>query len=263
VSDGFFVGVDAETVAHDDCRTNELPQNMPGPGATESSQKRTYLGATEAPQRTTCLDVTESSQKRTCLGATEASQRMTCLDATESHQRKPRLERGLLQVYTGDGKGKTTAALGQCVRAAGYGLRALILQFIKAGAATSELTSAQLLGNLEIRQLGRALSFIKGKPSPDDVEHARRGWAEAQKAISSGEYDVVVLDEMNVVLDLGMLSSSEVVPFLQQRPAHVEVILTGRNAPNEVIDAADLVTEMRCVKHPYEKGIAARKGIEY
>lgn len=193
---------------------------------------------------------------------TEVLENQDC-QTNESSQKKPRLEQGLIQVYTGDGKGKTTAALGQSVRAAGYGLRVLILQFIKAGDATSELRSVQQLSNLEIRQLGRALSFIKNKPSPDDIEHARRGWAEAQRVISSGEYDVIVLDEMNVVLDLGMLSCTEVMSFLRQRPTHVEVILTGRKAPDEVIAGADLVTEMRCVKHPYEKGIAARKGIEY
>lgn len=177
---------------------------------------------------------------------------------------KKRLARGLVQVYTGDGKGKTTAALGQCVRAVGAGLRAVMLQFIKAGNVTSELRSAERLGpDLEIRQLGHSLSFIQGRPSADDIASARKAWAEAEIAISSGDYDIVVLDEINVVLDLRMVSCAEVISCLERRPSHVEVILTGRGAPNEIIEAADLVTEMRCVKHPYDKGIAARKGIEY
>lgn len=182
------------------------------------------------------------------------------IDATENK----RLARGLVQVYTGDGKGKTTAALGQCVRGVGAGLRAVILQFIKAGNVTSELRSAERLApNLEIRQLGHSLSFIQGRPSAADIASAREAWAEAEKAILSGDCDIVVLDEINVVLDLRMVSCNEVISCLQRRPRHVEVILTGRGAPKEIIDTADLVTEMRCVKHPYDRGTAARRGIEY
>lgn len=174
------------------------------------------------------------------------------------------LRKGLVQVYTGDGKGKTTAALGQCVRAAGCGLRTVMLQFIKAGGVTSELKSAERLRpGMEIRQLGRTLSIIEGAPSPADIENARRAWAEAEEIILSGDYDVVALDEINVVLSLQMVSSEEVIACLGQRPHHVEVILTGRRAPKEIVDVADLVTEMRCVKHPYDRGIPARRGIEY
>lgn len=175
-----------------------------------------------------------------------------------------RLHQGLMQVYTGNGKGKTTAALGLCMRAAGSGLKAVVLQFLKAGGTTSELRSAERLSpDLEIRQLGRSVSFIKGKPLPEDIEHTKRAWENARTVILSGEYDLVVLDELNVVLDLEMLSSQEVIRCLKERPQHVEVVLTGRKAPTEIIDMADLVTEMRCIKHPFERGIPARLGIEY
>lgn len=177
---------------------------------------------------------------------------------------RPRLQRGLVQVYTGDGKGKTTAAFGQCLRAAGAGLRTVVLQFLKAGGVTSELKSAnRLCPNLEVRQLGRSMSFITGTPSPEDIENARQSWAQARAVVLSGEYDLVVLDELNVVLDLEMVSIDDVIECLKRRPRHVEVILTGRKAPAEIVDFADLVTEMRCVKHPYEKGVPARLGIEY
>lgn len=172
--------------------------------------------------------------------------------------------RGLIQVYTGDGKGKTTAALGLCMRAVGSGMRAIVLQFMKAGGTTSELRSAERLSpELTIRQLGRSPSFITGRPSPEDIEHAKHAWADARKAVLSGEYDLVVLDELNVVLDLGMLSCEEVIECLKERPQHVEVVLTGRKAPKAILDMADLITEMRCIRHPYERGIPARLGIEY
>ncbi len=198
--------------------------------------------------------------------ATYAINALDSIDVTEGVEvaHTKRLVRGLVQVYTGEGKGKTTAALGQCMRAAGCGLRALMLQFIKAGNVTSELRSAERLAPyLEIRQLGHSLSLIAGRPSAVDIASARNAWTEAERAISSGDCDIVVLDEINVVLNLRMISSEEVISCLRRRPCHVEVILTGRGAPSEIIEVADLVTEMRCVKHPYDRGVAARLGIEY
>ena len=217
----------------------------------------------EATDSTDVADGTDVADSIDVPGGVDAAGGIELADGVDASKRR-RLPRGLVQVYTGDGKGKTTAALGQCMRAVGSGLKAVMLQFIKAGNVTSELRSAERLAPcLEIRQLGRSLSLIKGPPSAADIASARSAWAEAERVISSGGYDVVVLDEINVVLSLRMVSSEEVVSCLRRRPCHVEVILTGRGAPKEIIDAADLVTEMQCVKHPYDRGIAARKGIEY
>jgi cob(I)alamin adenosyltransferase len=171
--------------------------------------------------------------------------------------------RGYLQIYTGNGKGKTTAALGLALRAAGHGLKTFMAQFLK-GQPTGEMEAARMLGPLiRIEQFGRE-GFITVKDGPDDedVSRAKSGLALALKAMLSGDYRIVVLDEVNTAVHFKILSEKDVLDFIDRRPAAVELILTGRYAPASFIDRADLVTEMKSIKHYFEKGVKARDGIE-
>ncbi len=171
------------------------------------------------------------------------------------------MKKGYIHLYTGTGKGKTTAAIGLAVRAAGAGLHVFIGQFVK-GMHYSELDALERFkDNITIKQYGRGC-FIRNKPVPEDIQAAREGLAEIEAVLQSGEYDVVVLDEANIALHFRLFSLKELVRCLKSRKAHVEVIITGRHAPQELIDVADLVTDMVEVKHYYQKGIQARKGIE-
>ncbi len=173
------------------------------------------------------------------------------------------LGRGYIQVYTGNGKGKTTAALGLAVRAAGHGLRTVILQFMKGWIDYGELEGVRMLAPYaEIRQAGRDTFVNREKPDPEDVRLAREGWAQAKDILLEGNADILVLDEINCAMDFGLLPVGEVVDALRNKPAGMEVVLTGRGAPAAVIEIADLVTEMREVKHYYAKGVDARVGVE-
>jgi len=171
-----------------------------------------------------------------------------------------KLKNGLVQVYTGNGKGKTTASLGLALRAAGAGLNVYIMQFIK-GMPYSELKSLRKIKNIKLEQCGRGC-FIKGEPKEDDVKCAREGLTKARKKIASRKYDVVILDEINVALAFGMIGVNDIIETIKEKPQSVELVLTGRSCPEAVFDYANLVTEMREVKHPYKKGIKARLGIE-
>ncbi len=170
---------------------------------------------------------------------------------------------GLVIVHTGNGKGKTTAALGLALRATGQGLRVLMLQFIKSGRDYGELRSARHVPGLEIVPMGRG--FVKTNPHPraEDRALARATYEAAREKLRSGLYDMVILDEINYAVQFGLLDVEEVLDLLRARPPHVHLVLTGRNARPEVIEAADLVTEMREVKHPFRKGIKAQPGIEF
>lgn len=169
---------------------------------------------------------------------------------------------GIVQVYTGDGKGKTTAALGLAVRAAGAGLRVFFGQFCK-GQPTSEYVALERLADLiTVRHCG-GCGFITGEPSDEDRDAAAEMLQAAREAIFSGDYDIVVMDEVNVAVALGLLQLTAVLDLLDERPAAVELILTGRDAHPALRKRADLVTEMRAIKHPYQEGLPARKGIEY
>ncbi len=168
---------------------------------------------------------------------------------------------GLIQVYTGDGKGKTTAALGLALRATGAGLKVFIGQFVK-GAEYSEIKALrQLAPGIEIKQYGRRC-FIKDKPDEEDIRLAQNGLVEMESVIQSGDYDLVILDEANIAVYYNLFSVDELLKVVQNRPKQVEIVITGRNADPRIIAAADLVTEMREIKHYYQKGIAARLGIE-
>jgi cob(I)alamin adenosyltransferase len=170
------------------------------------------------------------------------------------------LAKGYMQVYTGDGKGKTTAALGLALRALCAGGRVYFGQFMK-GQDYSELKAAERFENLTWARFG-APSFVKGSPSDEDVARARSGLARINEALVSGGYDVVILDEANTAMSCGALSPDEVLEVLSRRPERTEVVLTGRGAPPEIVEAADLVTEMKEIKHYYKSGVEARVGIE-
>jgi cob(I)alamin adenosyltransferase len=172
-----------------------------------------------------------------------------------------RLSKGYVQVYTGDGKGKTTAALGLALRASGHGMRSYIGQFMK-GQQYGELEALRDHPAITIEQYGDPRCIRRDEVTPEHVAQARRGLERARAAMLSGEYDIVVLDEVNVAIWFGLLAVEEVLAFLGQKPECVEVILTGRRAPQELTDCADLVTEMHEVKHYYAQGVAAREGIE-
>jgi cob(I)alamin adenosyltransferase len=168
---------------------------------------------------------------------------------------------GYVQVYTGNGKGKTTAALGLALRAAGAGLRVFIAQFVK-GMPYSELKAFERFTDLiTIQQYGTGC-FITGGPTPGDCEAARRGLAEVTSIISEGSHDVVILDEINIATHYEMLSIPEVLNLIDSRPPGVELVLTGRYADERILERADLVTEMRERKHYYQQGVEARTGIE-
>ncbi len=173
--------------------------------------------------------------------------------------------RGLLLINTGPGKGKTTAALGTGLRAVGNGMRVLMLQFLKGSWHYGELDGVQALGpNFVLKQMGRGFVKVGGaETDPEDIRLVEAAWAEAQQAIQSGEWDMVILDEINYAIGYGMLDPALVAETLRNRPEMVHVILTGRNAHPLLVELADTVTEMREVKHAYQKGILAQRGIEY
>lgn len=172
-------------------------------------------------------------------------------------------EKGLIQVYTGDGKGKTTAALGLALRAAGRGAKIAFVQFMKGSPIYGEITSLAMLPGVTHIRTGRAHCIFKGDETEEDFAEARRGLEAAAEFVSSGEYDLVVLDEINVAADFGLIKAEEVAEVLAKKAEGTEVVLTGRNAPEIFIKTAQLVTEMREIKHPYRDGIQARAGIEY
>jgi cob(I)alamin adenosyltransferase len=173
--------------------------------------------------------------------------------------------RGLLLINTGPGKGKTTAAMGTALRAVGNGMRVLMLQFLKGSWHYGELDAVQAFGpNFILRQMGRGFVKIGGaETDPEDLRLVQDAWAEAQHAINSGEWDMVILDEINYAIGYGLLDPAVVAEALRNRPEMVHVILTGRNAHPLLVELADTVTEMREVKHAYQKGILAQRGIEF
>jgi len=177
----------------------------------------------------------------------------------------PQSRKGLILINTGSGKGKTTAALGTAFRAVGCGMRVLFLQFLKGSWHYGELDAVLPHGdNFQIKQLGRGFVKVGGaETDPEDLKMVQDAWEESKAAILSGDWDLVVLDEINYAVGYGMLDPEEVAKTLLERPEMVHVILTGRNAHPKLIEIADTVTEMREVKHAYQKGILAQRGIEF
>jgi cob(I)alamin adenosyltransferase len=173
------------------------------------------------------------------------------------------MEKGLVQVYTGNGKGKTTAALGLALRAVGHGLKVLVIQFMKGNINYGELESSKKLSPyLTITQMGRETFVSRTNPDPIDVRLAQDGFALAKKAVAEEKYDIVILDEINVAIDYDLIPLSALLHLLDTKPNGVELILTGRNARPEILEMADLVTEMVEQKHYYKNGVLARKGVE-
>ena len=178
----------------------------------------------------------------------------------------PEAKKGLIIVFTGPGKGKTTAALGTAFRAIGQGMKVLMVQFIKGSWHYGELDTCRMLGEDNIKILPMGRGFVKvgvEKPDPEDVRMVEEAWQYASQAITGGEHDLVILDEVNYAISYKMLDPAKVVETLKSKPEMVHVVLTGRNAHAAIVECADLVTEMREVKHPYQKGILAQRGIEY
>jgi cob(I)alamin adenosyltransferase len=174
--------------------------------------------------------------------------------------------KGLLIVYTGPGKGKTTCALGTAFRAVGQGMRVLMVQFIKGSWHYGELDAAKMLGDdkLEIRPMGRGFVKIGGaETDPEDIRMCQEAWEFGRARMESGACDLVVFDEINYAISYKMLEVERVLAALAARPENVHVICTGRNAHPKLTEMADLVTEMREIKHPYTKGILAQRGIDY
>jgi cob(I)alamin adenosyltransferase len=173
------------------------------------------------------------------------------------------LEIGLVQIYTGNGKGKTTAAIGQAVRAAGMGLKTLFIQFMKEF-PYNEINSLKFLNSwITVEQhCGDEFVYKKELPPADEIQKASRALESAKEKMLSGEYDIVVLDEVCVSIYFNLIKTEDVISFIGSKPPNVELILTGRYAPPELIELADLVTEMKEIKHYYVKGILSRKGIE-
>ena len=176
--------------------------------------------------------------------------------------------KGLLLVHTGEGKGKTTAAIGLAVRAWGDGFRILILQFIKGSWKYGELSTlkalAEIDGRIEIRPTG--IGFTRNASSEEMAVHREKAQTALQEALTemtSGQWDMIILDEINYALNFGLLEEQEVLELLSQKPTELHLVLTGRHALPAIIDCADLVTEMRLIKHPFQKGIRAQKGIEF
>ncbi len=175
----------------------------------------------------------------------------------------PKLEKGFVQVYTGNGKGKTSAAFGLALRAIGRGLNVYIIQFIKGGFDYGESYVINKLPNLTLKAFGRGKFVTEKPPKKEDVKLAQEAFALAEEIIKQGKHDIVILDEINVALDLNLIEIERVLELIKKKPEHMELVLTGRYAPQEIIEKANLVTKMKEVKHPYNKGCKARKGIEY
>ncbi|KPK36311.1 MAG: cob(I)yrinic acid a,c-diamide adenosyltransferase [Nitrospira bacterium SG8_35_1] len=169
--------------------------------------------------------------------------------------------KGYIHIYTGNGKGKTTAALGLAIRAAGAGLRVLFAQFIK-GRLYSELNAlSRFSDQIKVEQFGLP-HFIHGKPAGPDIEAARRGLESVKSSMLSGSFDMIIIDEGNVAVTFGLISKQDLLNLIAMKPENLELVITGRGALPEIIAKADLVTEMKDIKHYYDKGVDARVGIE-
>lgn len=169
----------------------------------------------------------------------------------------------MLQVYTGTGKGKTTAALGVALRGAGYGLKTMMFSFLKDDPNYGEARAFRFLPDFELYQVGRDAFVNFHNPDPVDLKMCRDGWEKSKQAILERKADIIILDELNIVLCTKMLPLEEVIEFLKQNKSALEIITTGRGAPDELIKIADLVTDMNEVKHYFHKGIASRNGIDH
>jgi cob(I)alamin adenosyltransferase len=175
-----------------------------------------------------------------------------------------KLNKGYIQVYTGDGKGKTTAALGLALRAAGHGMKVFIIQFMKGRTDYGELRAISRIPEITLKQFGRIDFVYKGSEQDADYDEAKRALFEAETVMKDPDLSILILDEINVALHFGLLKTDEVIDLINKKPPHLEMVLTGRGAPDEIIQKADLVTRMEDVKHYYQtQNLEAREGIEH
>jgi cob(I)alamin adenosyltransferase len=172
-------------------------------------------------------------------------------------------EKGLVMVITGNGKGKTTSAFGQTLRAVGQGYRVAIIQFMKGRDYGEVLALKRCIPEVQIFQYGLDNFVVLENPAPGDVKIAQQGWQKASDLINSGDYDMVVLDEINVVVKFGLISEDDVIKLITNKPPELDIILTGRYASDRIIQIADMVSEILEIKHQYNEGMEARAGIEY
>lgn len=177
--------------------------------------------------------------------------------------KRSRLGRGYVHVITGEGPGKTTSAFGLAARALGRGLKVCVIQFLKRRVSGEILFFRRCSKNIVIRQFGKASFVEKGAVGPEDIKLAVRGLEYARKHIMSGEFDLVVLDEINMALYFGLLRIEDVISLIRSKPKNVELVLTGRNAPEQLYELADYLIKIDCIKHPFTRGQAARRGIEF
>ncbi|MCX7785543.1 MAG: cob(I)yrinic acid a,c-diamide adenosyltransferase [candidate division WOR-3 bacterium] len=169
----------------------------------------------------------------------------------------------MIQIYTGNGKGKTTAAIGQAIRALGHKWKVIMIQFMKGDAGYGEIKTLKKLKNFKVVQSGLPTFVEKGNPSKEDIAYAEKGLKLARKVINEKKYNMVILDEINVAIDYGLIKLPDVIELIKNCPKQIELILTGRYAAKELIDLADLVSEIKEIKHPYQKGFISRQGIDY
>jgi len=184
-------------------------------------------------------------------------------DASFSPSSPEPRRRGLVQIFTGDGKGKTSAAIGAAIRALGHGLKVYVGFFMKGTYPSGERNILSQLPNVTMESFGAGGFVDQANVKPEEREQAKRGLAAASKAMLSGNYDLVVLDELNLAVAWNLVELDEVLKLIDSKPEGVELILTGRQADSKLIQSADLVTEMLKIKHPYDEGVRAREGIEY
>ena len=172
------------------------------------------------------------------------------------------MKKGYIHVYTGPGKGKTTAALGLGLRAAGAGMKVHMVQFMK-GRRYSEIDTIEKISNFSITQHGRDEFVSKENPDQVDIDLAQKGFKYSKEIVNNGKYDMIILDEINVAVDFNLVSLKDIIKLLEGKPEKLELVLTGRDAHPEIVRYADLVTEMLEIKHPYQQGVQARKGIDF
>jgi len=186
------------------------------------------------------------------------------LTQTKSQKSKQKLERGLVSIFTGQGKGKTTAAIGTAVRAAGHGLKVHVIFFLKG--STYEHGEFKILSEIPgvtISSFGKKGWIRENDTSSEHRQQAQLAFEEARKTVIGGEYDLVILDEINIALSFGLIELEQVIKLIEDKPSHVELILTGNDADPRLVMMADLVSEILAIKHPFTEGIKARKGIDY
>jgi cob(I)alamin adenosyltransferase len=178
----------------------------------------------------------------------------------------PKIEKGLVHIITGKGRGKTTSAIGLGLRAVGHGLKVYMVQFIKSekeGKEHGEIKSIKKFRNFKVAQFGSGKLVSHSTPTNTDFELAKKGFEHAKEIIKSGKYDMVILDEIWVAFHHKLIELSEIIDLMKNKPEHIELVLTGRHAPEEAYEYADYVSEIEKIKHPYSKGLKARLGIEY